>query len=70
MDGNKVLLVAGVTDDLTDKLKAGQLIGKVAKHVGGSGGGRADFAQAGGTKPKKLDEALGLVAKQVADSVS
>ena len=70
VDGDKVLLVAGVTDDLTDKLKAGQLIGKVAKHVGGSGGGRADFAQAGGTKPKKLDEALGLVAKQVADSIS
>jgi len=70
VDGDKVLLVAGVTDDLTDKLKAGQLIGKIAKHVGGSGGGRADFAQAGGTKPKKLDEALGLVAKQVADSIS
>ena len=69
VDGDRVFLVAGVTSDLTASLKAGQLIGQVAKCVGGRGGGRADFAQAGGTKPDKLDEALALVAKQVADLV-
>ncbi|MGE4657999.1 MAG: alanine--tRNA ligase, partial [Gammaproteobacteria bacterium] len=70
VDGDRVLLVAAVTSDLTASLKAGQLIGEVAKCVGGRGGGRADFAQAGGAKPDKLDEALALVAKQVADVVN
>jgi alanyl-tRNA synthetase len=48
---SKVLLVAGVTQDQTARIKAGELIGMVAQKVGGRGGGRADFAQAGGTNP-------------------
>ncbi len=55
---DKVLLVAGVTADQTQKIKAGELIGSVAQQVGGRGGGRADMAQAGGTNPAALDAAL------------
>ncbi len=54
----KVLLVAGVTPDMTAKVKAGELVNLVAQQVGGKGGGRPDFAQAGGTDPEKLDAAL------------
>ena len=57
-DGSKVSLIAGVTSDLTSKLKAGELVNHVAQQVGGKGGGRADMAQAGGTQPDKLPEAL------------
>lgn len=56
--GGKVLFTAGVTPDLTGKIKAGELIKKVAGITGGSGGGRPDLAQAGGKNEKKLDEAL------------
>src|SRR5690606_4615495 len=66
VEADKVRLVAAVTDDLTGSLKAGQLIRPVAERVGGKGGGRADFAQAGGSQPEKLDEALELVAAEVA----
>jgi alanyl-tRNA synthetase len=58
---DKVVLVAGVTADQTARIKAGELAGAVAAQVGGRGGGRPDFAQAGGTKPEALDEALGSV---------
>jgi len=61
IEGDKVTLVAGVTDDLTEKLKAGSLINFVAQQVGGKGGGRADMAQAGGTLPEKLPQALASV---------
>ncbi|MEN7431126.1 alanine--tRNA ligase [Chromobacterium sp. TRC.1.1.SA] len=54
----KVALVAGVTADLTGKLKAGELVNFVAQQVGGKGGGRPDMAQAGGTQPENLDAAL------------
>jgi alanyl-tRNA synthetase len=54
----KVLLAVGVTPDLTDKLKAGDLIREVAGIVGGGGGGRPDFAQAGGKDPAKIDAAI------------
>ncbi len=54
----KVSLVAGVTKDLTSKLNAGEIIKQTAVIVEGSGGGRADMAQAGGKNPAKLDEAL------------
>ncbi|MGA1770273.1 MAG: alanine--tRNA ligase [Steroidobacteraceae bacterium] len=54
----KVTLVAGVTADLTAKVKAGDLVAAIASQVGGKGGGRADFAQAGGTDSSKLDAAL------------
>ena len=57
----KVLLVAGVTADQTARIKAGELAGAIAAQVGGRGGGRPDFAQAGGSKPEALDAALGSV---------
>jgi alanyl-tRNA synthetase len=53
-----VSLVAGVTADLTAKVKAGELVNFVAQQVGGKGGGRPDMAQAGGTEPGKLPAAL------------
>jgi alanyl-tRNA synthetase len=62
IEGDKVMLAAGVTEDLTTKLKAGDLINFVAQQVGGKGGGRADMAQAGGTLPEKLPQALTSVA--------
>ncbi|WP_143872468.1 alanine--tRNA ligase [Catenovulum sediminis] len=55
---NKVNLIAGVTDDLTSKVKAGELVAMVAAQVGGKGGGRADMAQAGGSQPDNLGKAL------------
>ena len=57
----KVSLIAGVTADLTGKLKAGELVNHVAQQVGGKGGGRADMAQAGGTDASKLPQALASV---------
>lgn len=65
VEDGKVMLIAGVTDDLTAKLKAGELINFVAQQVGGKGGGRADMAQAGGTVPEKLPQALASVADWV-----
>jgi alanyl-tRNA synthetase len=59
--GDKVLLVAVVTKDLTKKLHAGNIVKQVAGIVGGGGGGRPDMAQAGGSKPEKLDEAMEAV---------
>ncbi|MBW2545456.1 MAG: alanine--tRNA ligase, partial [Deltaproteobacteria bacterium] len=57
--GDKAMLLCVVTKDLTDRYNAGKLIGEIAPVVGGSGGGRPDMAQAGGSKPEKLEEALG-----------
>jgi alanyl-tRNA synthetase len=58
-DDGKVVLLAGVTDDLVKKgLKAGDVIKEVAPIVGGGGGGRPQMAQAGGKDPAKLDDAL------------
>jgi alanyl-tRNA synthetase len=57
-EGEKVSLIAGVTQDLIAKVKAGELVNFVASQVGGKGGGRADMAQAGGTDPKGLPKAL------------
>jgi alanyl-tRNA synthetase len=54
----KVSLIAGVTADLTAKVKAGELVNFVAQQVGGKGGGRPDMAQAGGTEPARLPAAL------------
>ena len=54
----KVAMAAGVTKDLTKKFHAGDIIKEIAVIVGGSGGGRPDMAQAGGTHTDKLDEAL------------
>ncbi len=62
----KVSLIAGVTPDLTGKIKAGELVNFVAQQVGGKGGGRPDMAQAGGTEPARLPEALASVPAWVA----
>jgi len=51
-----------VSKDLTGRIKAGDLVNRVALIVGGKGGGRPDMAQAGGPMPDKLDEAIGSVA--------
>ena len=64
-DGGKVTLIAGVTSDLTGRIKAGELVNHVATQVGGKGGGRADMAQAGGTLPDKLPAALASVKSWV-----
>jgi len=61
VDGGKVTLLAGVSADLTAKVKAGELVNFVAQQVGGKGGGRPDMAQAGGTDASKLPEALASV---------
>ncbi len=57
-NGTKVNLIAGVTKDQVDRIKAGDLVNAVAEQVGGKGGGRPDMAQAGGNKPEALDAAL------------
>jgi alanyl-tRNA synthetase len=64
--GGKALLIAMVTKDLTDRFKAGDLIKKTAVLVGGGGGGRPDMAQAGGSKPEHLDDALAAVYDLIA----
>ncbi|HEX8604374.1 MAG TPA: alanine--tRNA ligase [Pseudoduganella sp.] len=58
VNGDKVSLIAGVTADSIGKVKAGELVNFVAQQVGGKGGGRPDMAQAGGTNPAALPEAL------------
>ena len=65
----KVSLVAGVTKDLTGKVKAGELIGMVAQQVGGKGGGRPDMAMAGGSDAAALPQALAGVEAWVADKL-
>jgi alanyl-tRNA synthetase len=66
----KVSLVAGVSADLVAKLRAGDIAGAVAAQVGGRGGGRADFAQAGGTQPENLTAALASVEGLVRNRLS
>jgi alanyl-tRNA synthetase len=63
---NKVLLVAVVTKDHLDRYHAGEIVKRVAAVVGGGGGGRPDMAQAGGSKPERLPEALAAVYDIVA----
>jgi alanyl-tRNA synthetase len=58
VNGPKAFLIVGVTKDLTDRFHAGKVIKQIAASVGGSGGGRPDMAQAGGTQPENLDQAL------------
>ena len=58
MQGEKVLLIAGVSKDATARIKAGELVNVAAAEVGGRGGGRPDMAQAGGSEPGRLDAAL------------
>jgi len=61
----KVSLIAGVTPQLTSRVKAGELVNMVAQQVGGKGGGRPDMAQAGGMEPAKLPAALASVKEWV-----
>jgi len=65
----KVSLIAGVTSDLTARLKAGELVNHVAQQVGGKGGGRPDMAQAGGTDAAKLPQALESVRAWIEERV-
>ena len=64
--GDKVRIAVGVSKELTTRIKAGILVNFVAGQVGGKGGGRPDFAQAGGSRPELLDEALSSVSAWVA----
>ena len=65
VEDGKVTLIAGVTPDLIAKVKAGDLVSFVAQQVGGKGGGRPDMAQAGGTEPANLPQALASVTDWV-----
>ncbi|PWD14018.1 alanine--tRNA ligase [Salmonella enterica subsp. enterica serovar Anatum] len=65
----KVSLIAGVSKDVTDRVKAGELIGMVAQQVGGKGGGRPDMAQAGGTDAAALPAALASVQGWVSEKL-
>src|SRR3954469_19640777 len=69
VNDGKVSLIAGVTSDLTAKMKAGDLVNFVAQQVGGKGGGRPDMAQAGGTEPANLPNALQSVKNWVEERV-
>ena len=66
----KIVLAAGVTADLTARVKAGEVLGAVAAQVGGRGGGRPDFAQGGGNNPAALDAALASVRDLVQTKLS
>ena len=70
VDGDKISLVAGVTADLTDRVKAGDLMREFAGRVGGKGGGRPDMAQGGGTDVTALKPALSDLSNWVADQLS
>ncbi len=65
VNGQKINLVAGVTKDATGKIKAGELVNHVAQQVGGRGGGRPDMAQAGGSDPSALPQAIESVISWV-----
>jgi len=62
---NKVALLVAVTADLVQRIKAGDIVKEIAPIIGGTGGGRPDFAQAGGRDASKLDEALDRIATLV-----
>ena len=68
-EDQKVVLIAGVTPDLTKRVKAGDLVNFVAQQVGGRGGGRPDLAQAGGNQPERLDGALASVAAWLSEQI-
>ena len=68
VNGPKVFLIVGVTKDLTQRFHAGEVIKQIAATVGGSGGGRPDMAQAGGTQPENLEQALQEAYKVIENS--
>ena len=59
-----------VSDDLTDRLKAGNIVKELAPIIGGGGGGRPDMAQAGGSDPSKVDQAVGSVPNWVREQLA
>jgi len=70
VENGAVRIAAGVTKNNTDRIRAGDLIKPIAEQVGGKGGGRPEFAQAGGNNPDALDAALGSVPAWVAERLS
>jgi len=66
----KVQIVVAVTPDLTARIKAGQIVKEIAPIVGGGGGGRPDFAEAGGKQPEKIDEMLEMSERVIARMLS
>jgi alanyl-tRNA synthetase len=70
VEGDKVQIAAGVTADATSRIKAGELVSHVAAQVGGKGGGKPDFAMAGGTQPAGLDAALRGASAWVAERLT
>jgi alanyl-tRNA synthetase len=66
----KVQLLVSVTKDLTDRIKAGQLVKELAPIIGGGGGGRPDFAEAGGKDASKIDAMLAAARESVSKSLS
>jgi alanyl-tRNA synthetase len=69
-DDGKVHLLVSVTRDLTDRIKAGQLVKELAPIVGGGGGGRPDFAEAGGKDPSKIEDLLAAAREKVAAALA
>ena len=67
---DKATILAGVTKDLTSKIKAGEVVNHVAQQIGGKGGGRPDLAQAGGTDVTGLPNAMATVADSVKEKLS
>ena len=65
VEDDKITLIAGVSKDITDKIRAGDLVGHVATQVGGKGGGRPDMAQGGGNQPENLSAALDSVVSWI-----
>jgi alanyl-tRNA synthetase len=61
MDDGKCSILVALTKDLTERYNAGKFVSRLAEIIGGRGGGRPDFAQAGGTKPEALSEALAAI---------
>ena len=70
INDNRASIVAGVTQDYTGKVKAGELVNMIATQVGGKGGGRPDLAEAGGSQPEHLDRALESVYDWVKEKLS
>jgi len=70
VNDGRISLVAGVSDDATDRIKAGELVNAVATPIGGKGGGRADMAQGGGSDVAALDNALAGVSDWVRDQLN
>ncbi|RKF17530.1 alanine--tRNA ligase [Alginatibacterium sediminis] len=70
VNGDKVNLIAGVTKDLVSKVKAGDIVNQAAPYIDGRGGGRPDMAQAGGTKPEGVVEALHAVKQWLSSQLS